>query len=419
MKRSSRTLTILALALATASSGAYAAQLEEIIVTAQKRAESLQDVPISMTALDGKELQEAGVRSFKDMSAYVPNLAISENAVNTIITMRGISIGGNQSFEQSVGIFVDGVSYGKSRQIRTGLFDMGQVEVLRGPQGILFGKNTLVGAINVTTAEPTMGEDVSGDLAITRESNDGETYEGDINFSPTDNMAVRLAFRESQNDGYLDNGYASEANGYTSKMPSTDESMWRLTTMWNPTENTSIKFTHAESDHVRLGQTAVVTEFGLLGGVNVAPSNALMYAVMGVKHPTFGPNVAAGVIDPYRDSISFGGLELAQSMGRDMGSVLDKPEGTNTDTEDTALTIDIELSNGYTLTSVTGKNAYDYEDGIDADYLPVKFIGRSDISDYEQTSQEFRIASPVDRAFICCRRLLGKLRAEHRPRSCR
>ena len=399
MKKSSRTASILALAIATASSGAYSAQLEEIIVTAQKRAESLQDVPISMTALDGKELQEAGVRSFKDMSAYVPNLAISENAVNTIITMRGISIGGNQSFEQSVGIFVDGVSYGKSRQIRTGLFDMGQVEVLRGPQGILFGKNTLVGAINVTTAEPTMGEDVSGDLAITRESNDGETYEGDINFSPTDNMAVRLAFRESQNDGYLDNGYASEANGYTSKMPSTDESMWRLTTMWNPTENTSIKFTHAESDHVRLGQTAVVTEFGLLGGVNVAPSNALMYAVMGVKHPTFGPNVAAGVIDPYRDSISFGGLELAQSMGRDMGSVLDKPEGTNTDTEDTALTIDIELSNGYTLTSVTGKNAYDYEDGIDADYLPVKFIGRSDISDYEQTSQEFRIASPVDRAF--------------------
>ena len=85
--------------------------------------------------------------------------------------MRGISVGANQSFEQSVGVYVDGVHYGKSRQIRTGLFDLQQVEVLRGPQGILFGKNTLAGAINVTTAEPEMGQDgVSGKIAVTAES---------------------------------------------------------------------------------------------------------------------------------------------------------------------------------------------------------------------------------------------------------
>ena len=97
-------------------------------------------------------------------------------------------------------------------------------------------------------------------------------------------------------------------------MPSTDETMWRLTTMWNPTENTSIKFTHAESDHVRLGYDCVVTEFGLLGGRQCALKR-IMYAVMGVKHPTFGPNVAAGVIDPYRDAISFGGLDSHSPWG--------------------------------------------------------------------------------------------------------
>ena len=142
----------MALAIATISSGAYAAQLEEIIVTAQKRAESLQDVALSITALDGAKIEAAGINSFGDLSAYVPNLSITENAVNTIIGMRGIGIGSNQSFEQSVGVYVDGVHYGKSRQIRTGLFDLQQVEVLRGPQGILFGKNTLAGAINVTSA---------------------------------------------------------------------------------------------------------------------------------------------------------------------------------------------------------------------------------------------------------------------------
>ena len=89
-----------------------------------------------------KNLEEVGIHSFQELTAYVPNLSITENAVNTIIGMRGVGIGANQSFEQSVGIYVDGVHYGKSRQVRTGLFDLQQVEVLRGPQGILFGKNT-------------------------------------------------------------------------------------------------------------------------------------------------------------------------------------------------------------------------------------------------------------------------------------
>ena len=73
--------------------------------------------------------------------------------------MRGIGVGANQSFEQSVGVYVDGVHYGKSRQSRTALYDVQQVEVLRGPQGILFGKNTLAGAINVTTATPETDEE--------------------------------------------------------------------------------------------------------------------------------------------------------------------------------------------------------------------------------------------------------------------
>ena len=162
MKTSLRTMSALALAIATASGGAYAAQLEEVIVTAQKRAESLQDVPISMTAIAGEKIQEASIQSMTDLGAYVPNLSITENAVNSIISMRGIGVGANQSFEQSVGVYVDGIHYGKSRHVRTGLFDLGQVEVLRGPQGILFGKNTLAGAINVTSASANIGDEMSG-----------------------------------------------------------------------------------------------------------------------------------------------------------------------------------------------------------------------------------------------------------------
>ena len=96
-------------AVASLSVTAFGQALEEVVVTAQKRTESLQDVPISVTAISGDLIQDASIRSFQELGAYVPNFSVAENPVNTIITMRGISIGSNQSFEQSVGLFLDGV----------------------------------------------------------------------------------------------------------------------------------------------------------------------------------------------------------------------------------------------------------------------------------------------------------------------
>ena len=187
-------LSCLAVAMSTFIGNTYAAELEEIIVTAQKRAESLQDVPLSMTAIEGSKIEEANINSFMDLSEYVPNLSITENAVNTIIGMRGVGIGANQSFEQSVGVYVDGIHYGKSRQIRTGLFDLQQVEVLRGPQGILFGKNTLAGAINITSATPEPDQELGGKVSVEAESFGGTTMEGHITGSMGDSLGLRLAY---------------------------------------------------------------------------------------------------------------------------------------------------------------------------------------------------------------------------------
>ena len=396
-KLSCRTISALAIAIATASSGAYAAELEEIIVTAQKRAESLQDVPVSIMAISGTKIEEAGLHSFAELSAYVPNLAVQENAVNTIIVMRGIGVGANQSFEQSVGVYVDGVHYGKSRQSRTSLFDIQQLEVLRGPQGILFGKNTLAGAINVTTATPETDEEFGGKISVSTESFDGKTVEGHLTGSIGDTIGLRLAYKDRSNDGSFENTYAGAVN---KTMPTVDESMWRASATWEPTDSTRVELKHAESDSVRLGQNSIITLFNPVA--NLGAASGLMFGTMGVVRPEFAGIVAAGNQNPYRDSQTIGGCALEASLG--MSSAVcaaggERPEGTDTTTADTSLSFEMELDNGYTLSAVAGKGGYKYQDGLDADWLPLEFIGRADISEYDHKSQEFRIASPTDGRF--------------------
>jgi iron complex outermembrane receptor protein len=396
-KSFSKIISSMAIGIAVASSGAYAAELEEIIVTATKRTESLQDVPVSLMAISGTKIEEAGLHSFQELSQYVPNLSITENAVNTIISMRGIGVGANQSFEQSVGVYVDGVHYGKSRQSRTALYDVQQVEVLRGPQGILFGKNTLAGAINVTTATPEADEEFGGKISASKESFGGNTVEGHLTGSIGDTIGLRLAYKDRSNDGSFDNTYAAAVQ---KTMPTVDESMWRVSATWEPTESTRVEVKHAESDNVRLGANSLITVFDPVA--NLGAASGLMFGTMGIVRPEFGGIVAGATQNPYRDGNTLGGCALEASMG--MSSAVcaaggERPEGTDTTTSDTSLSFEMELDNGYTLSAVAGKGGYKFQDGLDADWLPLEFIGRADIQEYDHTSQEFRIASPTDGRF--------------------
>ena len=391
-KISFRKFTSLAVAVAamTGVSGVQAAALEEIVVTAQKRTQSLQDVPISITTISGAKIEQAGINNLEDLAAFVPNLQLAENAVATSIIMRGVGPGANQSFEQSVGLYVDGVHLGKGRQTRTGLFDLERVEVLRGPQGVLFGKNTLAGAINVTSATPNPGDELGGKLVIGAESHGGQSIEGSLAGSVTDNLAVRFAFKNRENDGYLPNSFIGTEG------PTVDETLWRIAATWQPTDNTTVKFKHADGDHKRVGATSVPNVIERVE--NIGAATGLAYAVVGRFFPQLATNAENGVLDLFRDSITIGGNALAASLGK--GTVPgEKPEGTDTQNSDTSLNIDVDFGDGYTFTSVTGYSEYEYEDGIDADFLPIQFIGRADISEFDQFSQELRIASDPSEKF--------------------
>ena len=366
------------------------AQLEEVIVTAQKREQSLQDVPISITAIGGERIQDAAINSFNDLDNYVPNFGVSENAIATSISMRGISVGANQSFEQSVGTFVDGIYLGRMRQIRLGFFDLEQIEVLRGPQSVLFGKNTLAGAVNIRSASPDVGGETSGRLAMSHESYDGQIYEGYLQGSLSDTFAVRIAARDRSDEGYLDNKYADEFPAAFDSAPQTDEQIFRISSRWEAGENTQVDMKYLYSDHERVGATSFITLFQPTP--NLGPLDQAGYALNGALFPN------APVGSYYRAGYSIGGAALSGNQ-LDVGGPDERLEGTQTENEEWSLNINHEFDNGMSVTWTSGYSEYNFEDGLDADWGPLRFIGRSDDQEFDQQSHELRLAGGEDKLF--------------------
>ena len=129
-------------------------QLEEVIVTATKRAQSVQDIPMSVEAMSGEAIARNGIRDMADLSASIPSFIVTESAGDRNITMRGMgSPSGQRGIEQAVAMYVDGVYKPRSKQYYSAFLDLDRVEILRGPQAVLFGINATAGAINVVSAK--------------------------------------------------------------------------------------------------------------------------------------------------------------------------------------------------------------------------------------------------------------------------
>ncbi len=204
------------LALSTVPAISAVAQevvVEEIIVTAYKRAKSIQDVPISITAFGGDFLIENGMVSIEDVSRMTPNFSTytSSFPTNNRITIRGIGSVGNSAIESSVGVFNDGVYYPRPGSVIGMLLDVETFEVLRGPQGTLFGRNTVAGALNITTQNPS--EETEGMMELGVGDYDAYELGGMYNAALSDSVAARVAFKYVDRDGYGINTYAGEEFG--------------------------------------------------------------------------------------------------------------------------------------------------------------------------------------------------------------
>ncbi|WP_212742950.1 TonB-dependent receptor [Sphingomonas sp. 2SG] len=179
----------------------------DIVVTAQRRSERLQDVPIAVTAITGDDLRERRIADVLDLSGRVPGLQIrsADNGANPRIFIRGVGLNDfNPATASAVGIYVNGVYVASTLAQRDAFFDLGQVEVLRGPQGTLYGRNTTGGAINVTTRKP--GDTPEGDLSLDYGRFDAVTLQGGVSAPVVpDLLAVRVAGLYQRDDGYMRN----------------------------------------------------------------------------------------------------------------------------------------------------------------------------------------------------------------------
>jgi outer membrane receptor protein involved in Fe transport len=182
------------------------AQIEEIVVTAQKRAQSAQDVPISVSAFDAAALEARQIDTFSDLQFNVPNVSYSKgNFSGDNFQIRGIgTLLTAQSADSGVGMHVNDVYLNSPRIFETEYYDLEQVEILRGPQGTLFGRNATGGAVNLKTARPDIGEfyaDVQGELG----NFDHRKVKGAVNIPISDRIAGRLAGIWTDRDGYTRN----------------------------------------------------------------------------------------------------------------------------------------------------------------------------------------------------------------------
>ncbi|WP_242098558.1 TonB-dependent receptor [Sphingomonas sp. CROZ-RG-20F-R02-07] len=181
-----------ALAAQGAAAPEQADSATDIVVTARKRSEYARDVPIAVTAILGAQLQAKNITQIIDLASVTPNFQFSYGAVQPFIFIRGFGSGANASFEQSVGKFVDNVSFGRDQDGRIPIFDVERLEVLKGPQVIAFGNSATVGALNITTRKP--GASFAADGSIGYEFNEHEVQaQGGVTAPLADWASLRVA----------------------------------------------------------------------------------------------------------------------------------------------------------------------------------------------------------------------------------
>ena len=360
------------LAATTVQAQESGTRLEEIVVTAAYREQGLQDVPVSISAVTGDTMVQTAIQKAEDIQFLVPNFTLTETGIGTNAFVRGIGSGINQAFEQSVGTYIDGVYYGRAQQWRSPFLDIERVEVLRGPQSILFGKNSVAGALNISTARPT--DEFEGLVRASWEFEDDESIiEGVISGPISDNFRYRVAARQRELKGYMLNATLNDEE------PNREDWTVRATLEWDVSDNllATLKAEVSEFD-VTGRHIEIVNEQPAAGGPFAgAQYNQILQALQLLSGQTPDPTLSNVVQD-----------EIRTSNG----------DFSNNESESLVLTLDWGIGS-HDLESITAFSNFDYDEFCDCDFTGADVFGAALQESYEQFSQEIRLSSPVGGTF--------------------
>lgn len=339
--------------------------IEEIVVTARKRDESIQDVPLSVTAIQG-ELAEASVRRLEDIQSFAPNLYINRIpgvASGAAITIRGVSSSEvDKSFEPAIGVVMDGMFLGTSSGVLLQNFDIERIEVLRGPQGTLYGKNTTGGILNVIRTPVTM--EYGADLKATIGENGRQDFKAVVQLPIVeDKLGIKLFAANIEHDGHIYNTTRKEDVG------GDDIKNYGFAALWEPNDQFNLKI-HYEIMEDQSVQGAYVNR-------NQIGELACTIQLIG-----FDP--ATGCEKDAKD-----GPDITESDGTNF---------SDNEYETTIVTANYNTEN-FLYTYIYSNRDMDEQNMQDFDGSPAHLLRMNFFNDWEQTSHEFRVTSQFSEKF--------------------
>jgi iron complex outermembrane recepter protein len=328
-------------------------ELEEIVVTATKRATNIQDTPVTVNAFDSSTIQEAGINNAGDLANATPSLSVNSNSspFTSRLTIRGIGTAQTDpALEPSVGMFVDGIYLGRSGLGMSDLTDIERIEVLQGPQGTLYGKNTNAGAISITTKAPNL-EEYEGYVETSVGNYDMKNITLAASGPIAENLGFRISANVNQRDGYLENKTGVDENG-------ADD--WNMIgkILWEPTSDLSVQlnFSHIDRD------------------TNCCGADFLHSTIV-------------------QDELANQGLTVLKNDHEDYKISNNVDNEFTMEADAAALIVDYELSMG-SIKSITSWDDYEFNNTYDFDGSQLDVLALTDeYSEGDSFSQEFRFSS--------------------------
>jgi iron complex outermembrane receptor protein len=341
----------------------------EITVTARYRTESVQKVPIGITTLGGDQIARQGAFNIKQVVQQLPSLNIQGiSGRNQTITIRGIGTnagGTNDGLEQGVGLYVDGVYRPRTGSVITDLFDVESIQLLRGPQGTLFGKNTVAGALDIRTREPVFATELRGEFSYG--NNNYLRAQASVNSTIGSNIAFRISYLRTQRDGIIYN------TKYRENWDNLDNHAARLDVLYKPSDDFKIRLIadySIQKGDVGFQSVAQVLPTTLANGTQVR----------GFYKRAADVGYVPIAVDPFSRQVDIDSSQYDEMPSWGVQARADWALG------------------GTTLTSITAYRNWKWLPNYDGDQIGANVVTESIVTTRQQQfSQEFRAASPVGR----------------------